>query len=49
VVDLLELFEGRISATEILEMEIPFLNDLIFAKEKRIKEREQLRLKELNK
>lgn len=40
---LLELFEGKITISDILNMEIPLLYELVDAKDNYIKEKEKLR------
>lgn len=40
---ILELFEGKIFLEDILNLEIPFVYELIDAKDKLIKEKEKIR------
>jgi hypothetical protein len=40
----LELFDGQISLDDIINQELPLLNELVKAKEKLIKEQEKKRL-----
>jgi hypothetical protein len=42
-VSLLELFEGKLNLTDILNTELPLVYELIEAKEKLLKEKEKLK------
>jgi hypothetical protein len=44
MIAMLELFEGKVTLTELMSMEIPLANELMGAKERLLKEKEKARV-----